>query len=52
MFFKAEGIVSGPMVGGKEEVLYVFFFSLPLCLPYVSERSSGTVTVGADLYTK
>lgn len=26
MFFKAEGIVSGPMVGAKEEVLYVFFF--------------------------
>lgn len=49
MVLKAEGMVSDCMVGAKEEVLCVSF-SLPLCLSYVSEHSSGTVTVGADLY--
>lgn len=49
--FKAEEIVSGCMMEAKEEVSCVSF-SLLLCLPYVSEHSSGTVTVGADVYTK
>lgn len=49
--FKAEGIGFGCTVGAEEEVFYVSF-SLRVCLPYVSEHSLGTATVGADLYAK
>lgn len=49
--FEAEGIGFGCVVGAKEEVFCVSF-SLPVCLPYVSEHSLGTGTVGADFYAK